>query len=218
MLIILKQLIAFCLAFCLFFFIIFPLSCVFYFFSYKQAHEKIGFLWKYLFKLLLIVLNKKISFVGGKFFTQQALYFSNHQSFLDILIVGSYSPFILLMKKELRSIPIFGFCTSVIGCVSVDRNSITSRRQAQLSIEQRLKEGFSIHFYPEGTRRKNLQEFSTIKIALFHVAYNLNIPVIPLVIKENELRILDPIYPENFLDYKTFSENAWNSLQKNYFT
>lgn len=193
----------------------FPLSCIFYFFPYKKAHESLGFLWKYLFKLLLIVLNKKMN-IKGKSFPLQALYFSHHQSFLDILIVGSYSPFILLMKKELASIPIFGFCTRVIGCISVDRNSLESRRKAKTLIETRLKEGFSIHFYPEGTRTQKIQDFKNIKVALFQVAYHLNIPVIPLVIRSSELEILQPLYPKDFSEYSLFAEKAWKSLQDSY--
>ncbi len=77
----------------------------------------------------------------------------NHQSLLDIPIIFLLAPrdTVFLAKKELRSIPFFGWAAWIAGTQFVDRSR--GARDPQLKTAVRLlQQGYSLVVFPEGTR------------------------------------------------------------------
>lgn len=79
---------------------------------------------------------------------------AKHQSFFDILILGSVLPRPrFVMKKELTRAPIIGWYARRMGCVAVDRGKRTQAVRKMLEDVQAGNPGSSqLVIYPQGTR------------------------------------------------------------------
>jgi 1-acyl-sn-glycerol-3-phosphate acyltransferase len=105
----------------------------------------------------------------------------NHQSNADILALFSRLPcrFRWVIKKELLNIPLFGWALARTGAISLDRSN---REQAVKSLEaavDKLKDGWSVLIYPEGTRSPDGQLLS-FKKGAFMMAVHTGIPILPV--------------------------------------
>ncbi len=203
------------------------LSCIGFFLEKKKAFALVHPFWEKLFHLLLVFLRVKADFSGLKP-QGRYLFYSNHQSFLDIILVGAYLPIPVLMKEELSRIPFFGFMTKVAGSIPVSRYNIASREGAKEGVMKTLREGFSVHFYPEGTRKQGDQptSISFVKRSLFDLVYRENIGVVPVTLKgTNKMKLAwrnDPINvkihfgevidPKDYANEDLFFEQAWSRL------
>ncbi len=114
---------------------------------------------------------------------QQYLIMCNHQSLLDILIVAARLPvlFRFLAKKELFSIPFMGWHMSLAKYILVERASKTSRHRALMSIDEWLRRGSSILFFPEGTRSVD-GEIHDFRPAAFKIARDRGVTILPIVV------------------------------------
>ncbi|AXG73732.1 1-acyl-sn-glycerol-3-phosphate acyltransferase [Flavobacterium arcticum] len=115
---------------------------------------------------------------------------ANHTSMADIMmmLIVSKNPFVFVGKKELATIPIFGFFykrTSIL----VDRNSPKSRQEVFVRAQKRLNEGLSICIFPEGGVPDDesvvLDEF---KDGAFRLAIEHQIPIVPMAFPDNKRR------------------------------
>jgi len=107
----------------------------------------------------------------------------NHQSNADILalICMLPTPYRWVIKKELLKIPVFGSALGRTGAVSLDRsNTAQSVERLRKSVDK-LKGGWSLLIYPEGTRTRdgNVQPF---KKGAFMLAVNTGIPILPVTV------------------------------------
>ncbi|EYF07569.1 lysophospholipid acyltransferase family protein [Chondromyces apiculatus] len=113
------------------------------------------------------------------------LYCANHQSLLDILVLGSVLPndYKWAAKRELMKIPFLGWHLQLAGHVPVDRSG-GSRAAAQVigRFEQVLKEGKPLLIFPEGTRSEDgiLRPF---KSGGFYAAVRAGVPVVPVALE-----------------------------------
>jgi 1-acyl-sn-glycerol-3-phosphate acyltransferase len=76
---------------------------------------------------------------------------SNHLSYLDILIYGASCRISFVSKSDVRRWPLFGALASAGNTVFVDRSTGAQSAEATRQIEQRLREGIPVLFFPEGT-------------------------------------------------------------------
>jgi 1-acyl-sn-glycerol-3-phosphate acyltransferase len=112
------------------------------------------------------------------------VYCSNHQSLLDILVLGSVLPgdFKWAAKRSLMKIPFLGWHLRVAGHVPVDR-SRGSRAAAEVigRFETVLREGKPLLVFPEGTRSEDgiLRSF---KNGGFYAAVRAGVPVVPVAL------------------------------------
>ena len=109
---------------------------------------------------------------------------ANHQSHIDIFAIYGWLGIDLrwVMKKELRNIPVFGYACEVMGQVIIDRSN---PQQAMRSIEaakDRISNGTSIMFFPEGTRSLD-GELLPFKAGAFKFARELGLPILPVTIR-----------------------------------
>jgi lysophosphatidate acyltransferase len=144
-----------------------------------------------------------------------AIFVGNHQSFLDFPILASAHPpdAVVIAKKELRSVPFFGWIYTVTGNIWIDRENreqaLESLRIAQREISERR---LGVWIMPEGTRGKLPGQLLPFKKGAFQMAITAQAPLIPVVVSplkpwsdlqghvlgrnRVEVRILDPIPTE----------------------
>ena len=135
-------------------------------------------------------LNLLVSFVGVDVEGQEKVIpgqsyviAANHQSLYDIYVLYGFSGIDSkwVMKKELRWIPFLGLAAEKLGHIIIDRSS-PEQAIATINIaKQRIRNGISVVFFPEGTRSRdgNLLPF---KKGAFRLAVDLGLPILPISI------------------------------------
>jgi 1-acyl-sn-glycerol-3-phosphate acyltransferase len=115
---------------------------------------------------------------------------ANHTSMLDIMLmlrVIRY-PFVFIGKKELASIPLFGYFYKRV-CILVDRNDTKSRTAVYLRARKRLDQGLSICIFPEGGVPDETILLDNFKDGAFKMAIAHRIQVVPMTFYDNKDRL-----------------------------
>ncbi len=121
---------------------------------------------------------------GRKNFRKNTTYIvvSNHQSQLDILLAFNlFRHFKWVSKAEIFRLPFIGwnmYFNRYIRLIRGDRESIEKMMAAS---EERLLEGSSVYFFPEGTRSHD-GKVKKFKPGAFILAHKLKLPIIPIAI------------------------------------
>jgi 1-acyl-sn-glycerol-3-phosphate acyltransferase len=109
------------------------------------------------------------------------VFMSNHQGSYDIFALLGHLPFQFkwLVKKELFSIPFFGWTMAAAGYISIDRQGTRETVEAMNQAAQRIREGMSVVIFPEGSRSPDgsIQPF---KKGGFTLAMKSKVPIIPI--------------------------------------
>jgi len=143
--------------------------------------------------------------------TKPAVLVGNHQSGLDILLLGRIFPkhASIMAKKELMWAPLLGGYLMASGAVFVDRKNNTTAVQSLKNAGDFMKKNkTSLWLFPEGTRsmRKH-HDLLPFKKGAFHTAVQAGLPVTPVVCEnywrlyhkghleggELKIRVLPPI-------------------------
>lgn len=118
--------------------------------------------------------------------TPQAIIIANHQSALDILIIGGYlkRDFRWLAKASLFKVPFSGWYLGLAGHIKVHRGAEAHDRNRQIKeqIHRVVQEGASVLFFPEGTRPRD-GRMKRFKLGAFLAAVREDLPVLPLVVR-----------------------------------
>lgn len=137
---------------------------------------------------------------------------SNHVHFLDCAMIG-----LAMFPKRIYytasdgsfRMPIIRHLVKLLNALPIS-NNINSKKKLILAIDELLKKGEKVHFYPEASLWPYYEKIRRFKNGAFEVAVRNNVPVIPMVfnfrevtgirkfIKEKPfitLKILDPVYP-----------------------
>ncbi|TFK43918.1 hypothetical protein BDQ12DRAFT_709582 [Crucibulum laeve] len=137
------------------------------------------------------LLNVKINVEGAENLTRPAVLMANHQSMLDVLVVGRLMPkqTSIMSKKSLQFTPLGPFMT-MAGSIFIDRgNNARAVRslEAAGALMNRLK--LSLWMFPEGTRHSSEKpDMLSLKKGGFHLAIQSGIPIVPIVV-ENYWRL-----------------------------
>ncbi len=109
-----------------------------------------------------------------------ALFISNHQSFLDPILLPTVLPPSTkwVAKKEFAKVPLLGRAFSPCA-IYVDRNNAAQAREAMSTSLQGLPEGWSVAIFPEGTRSPD-GELKAFKNGAFFMALQSRLPIVPL--------------------------------------
>lgn len=111
------------------------------------------------------------------------VFMSNHQGSYDIFVLLGHLPFHFkwLAKKELFSIPFFGWAMSAAGYISLDRQGTRETVEAMNQAAQRIHDGMSVVIFPEGSRSPDgtIQPF---KKGGFTLAMKSKVPIIPIAL------------------------------------
>ena len=137
---------------------------------------------------------------------------SNHESFVDILLI-SHLPWEMkwLSKAELFKIPVLGWLMRLAGDIPVDRSSARSAAEAMVRCKEILKQNVSVIIFPEGTRSET-REMLPFKDGAFRLAIDAGVPILPLAVSGAatalrkhdwrlgrsvaEVRVLEPVETE----------------------
>ena len=108
---------------------------------------------------------------------------SNHASMADIpLILGSiHLNMRFVAKEELGKIPIFGWAIKQAGYVLIKRGQSKEALKSLLKASEVLKNGRSVHIFPEGTR-STTGEIQPFKRGAFMIAQKAHAPILPVTI------------------------------------
>ncbi len=113
-----------------------------------------------------------------------AVFLFNHQSALDVLIVGKLvrRDVTALAKKEAAKDPIFAPIGKLIDVAYVDRGNREQTTAAIAPVLDRLAAGISVAIAPEGTRSAT-PRLGPFKKGAFHIALQARVPLVPIVIR-----------------------------------
>ena len=135
--------------------------------------------------LLRILSVKPISFLLLQEFsdvlTQGCLVVSNHQSYLDILLLAAHFPVQFVAKQEVSDWPVIGLMAKLAGTIFIDRSSTRQSMCCALEIAESLEQGLSVLVFPEGTSSNGLQVLP-FKPMLLLAALKTQLPVLPLTL------------------------------------
>jgi 1-acyl-sn-glycerol-3-phosphate acyltransferase len=111
----------------------------------------------------------------------QAIYMSNHESGIDILLLllAIRQDVRFLAKRALFFIPFMGWSMWLAGFVPVDRRRTDRAKEVLSELETRLAKGTSILVFPEGTRSRD-GRLGPFKKSGFLTALKSGIPIVPV--------------------------------------
>lgn len=109
---------------------------------------------------------------------------SNHQSQFDIFVLYGWLDidFKWVMKQELRKVPAIGIACERLGHIYVDRSNREAALASINAAKQRIVDGTSVLFFPEGTRSRD-KHMRPFKKGAFRMALDLQLPILPVTIQ-----------------------------------
>jgi 1-acyl-sn-glycerol-3-phosphate acyltransferase len=108
---------------------------------------------------------------------------SNHQSQYDIFVLYGWLgvDFKWVMKQELRKIPGIGIGCEKVGHIFIDRTNHESAIASLKAAREKIVNGTSVIFFPEGTRSVD-GSLGQFKKGAFKMALDLGLPILPITI------------------------------------
>ncbi|RCK57713.1 putative 1-acyl-sn-glycerol-3-phosphate acyltransferase [Candida viswanathii] len=134
-----------------------------------------------------LLMGLKINIKNGHYLRDlPAIVVSNHQSALDIFVLGQiFQPgYTVTSKKSLKYVPFLGWFMALSGTFFLDRSKSAAARKVLNSALIQLKDnGRALFIFPEGTR-SGFEELDMLqfKKGAFHLAREAGIPIIPVVV------------------------------------
>jgi 1-acyl-sn-glycerol-3-phosphate acyltransferase len=112
-----------------------------------------------------------------------AVWMVRHQSNLDVVTLGGIYPprTVVIGKKQIAKIPVFGWFYRATGNVLLDRGDL-SRAIASIraAAERVRRERISVWVFPEGHRNQGAK-LLPFKKGVFHLAVEAQVPIVPIV-------------------------------------
>lgn len=139
-------------------------------------------LWRGAQKLLL---NIRVE-ATGNIPASGAIIMANHRSYLDVVMIPTQTPVVFVAKASVKKWPIIGWGADALSTIWVDRADPNSRKETRLKIVDRLKRGYSVIIFPEGTTSvgPGVIEFNP---GMFYTIAGSGIPIVPVAIEyENQ--------------------------------
>ncbi|MDL1969719.1 MAG: 1-acyl-sn-glycerol-3-phosphate acyltransferase [Candidatus Desulfofervidaceae bacterium] len=136
-------------------------------------------------KAILWVSGVKVTLIGLENIDPQKPYVfaANHQSQYDIFTLMGYLPvqFKWMAKKSLFYIPIVGWGMKACGSIPIDRENVKEAYKALLKAIEKIKQGYSIVVFPEGTRSRD-GRIGPFKSGGIVLALRAGVPIVPVTI------------------------------------
>ncbi|GAB3664157.1 hypothetical protein GCM10028791_39710 [Echinicola sediminis] len=123
---------------------------------------------------------------------KQYIIIANHFSYLDIPVIGLMSrDAVFIGKSSLGKVPLFGYMFRKLH-IAVNRASFRSRGESLKRTKEILDQGGNVIIFPEGgIRTTNAPEMASFKDGAFSLAFEKQIPVIPVTLSYNHLILPD---------------------------
>ena len=149
------------------------------------------------------------------------IFVANHQGFFDIFALSGYLPVQIrwVAKVSLFKIPFVGWSMKAAGYIGVDRSNKKKAYQSFVATVEKIKQGYSVVIFPEGTRSRD-GTIGPFKKGGHLLAVRAKAPMVPLtligtgnIIKKNSL-VIKPGPIRIIISPPVFSDAA-NSKDKN---
>ena len=107
---------------------------------------------------------------------------SNHQGLWESFYLQTLlNPLTTIIKKELIYVPFFGWALNLLNPIKIDRSKrIQSAKKVIASGSQKLRNGFSILLFPEGTRKIPGKKVGKFARSAADLAVKNNVDLIPI--------------------------------------
>lgn len=106
----------------------------------------------------------------------------NHRSYLDpIAIIRDVNGY-PVSKAEVENWPLIGFGAKQAAVLFLKRESATSRKRTLKSIAEKVREGWPVILFPEGTTHGH-PKTSALRPGGFKLAVSENIPIVPVAVE-----------------------------------
>ncbi|MEP6931959.1 MAG: 1-acyl-sn-glycerol-3-phosphate acyltransferase, partial [Flavobacterium sp.] len=165
-------------------------------------------------------LRNKIINTFNENFDKPAIIIANHSSFIDILAMGMLSPKIIFLVNDwVYNSPIFGGTVRKAGFYPVSEGIEGGVEH----LREKVKEGYSLMIFPEGTRSESNQ-IKRFHKGAFYLAEEFNLDIVPVLIHGASetipkgdfvihsstltVSILERIKPENLSFGKNYTERT----------
>ena len=162
-----------------------------------------------------------------------AIYISTHQSILDFPAFATYiQHYLIFANVNLGKYKIVEKITHAVGIRYIKGRPIEEVSEIYKEMEEHLKDGKNVIYFPEGTRHTG-NKLITFKRGAFRLAMKNNRPIVPIVIegvynylprkawcyrtskKQNVyMKMLPPLYPKDFKNEIQMREHAQKIMQE----
>lgn len=138
-------------------------------------------------KACLFIFGIKVRIHGTLPLSEQTIILSNHLSYLDITVLGSFASAVFVSKDDVAKWPLFGFLASLQKTVFISR-SRAGLEKAKNDIQERLQQNQNLILFPEGTSTRGISVYP-FKSSLLSVLEKASPPPLiqPIAIKHNKL-------------------------------
>jgi 1-acyl-sn-glycerol-3-phosphate acyltransferase len=119
------------------------------------------------------------------------VFVSNHQAIFDVFLMFSYidKRFGFIAKKEIEGYPFIGFWIKAIHSVFMDRSSLKEGMKSINEGVERIRQGYSLVIFPEGTRSLK-SEMAPFHKGSMKLAVKAGAPIVPLTL-DGTYRVLE---------------------------
>ncbi|KZZ97577.1 AtaAp protein [Moelleriella libera RCEF 2490] len=118
--------------------------------------------------------------------TRPAVFIGNHQTELDVLMLGALFPkwCSVTAKSDLKHIPFLGWFMRLSGSIFIDRKNSKDARDAMAGAAKEIQvKRQSVYMFPEGTRSYTKDAVMLpFKKGAFHLAVQAGVPIVPCVV------------------------------------
>ncbi|KAM5351228.1 hypothetical protein ACJ41O_003951 [Fusarium nematophilum] len=118
--------------------------------------------------------------------TRPAVFIGNHQTELDVLMLGTMFPKYcsVTAKASLKKTPFLGWFMALSGSIFIDRKNSKDAREAMKGAANEIQaKRQSVYMFPEGTRSYAKEPMLLpFKKGAFHLAVQAGVPIVPCVV------------------------------------
>lgn len=105
----------------------------------------------------------------------------NHRSYIDPAVISRDVPGFPVSKAEVANWPVIGTGARLTGVLYIKREDPQSRKHTRSAIGDKIREGFPVILFPEGTTHNRPQSIP-FRPGAFAIAAAQEIPVVPVAI------------------------------------
>jgi len=131
-------------------------------------------------RVLLAVVGVRLD-LEGEIHPRPALLVANHVSWLDVVAISALRPAVFVCKSEVAAWPALGWLLGRADTIFLRRGSAVAASQAVATASHKLRTGWSVAVFPEGTSTQG-DEVLPFGAALFQAAVDAGCPVQPLAL------------------------------------
>ena len=147
-------------------------------------------------------------FISGELPDKPSILMGNHRSYVDAVLIPAKHPVTYVARSESKNWPLIGWGASILGTIWVNRKDPQSRKHTRETVKNRLRDGFGIIIFPEGTTHigPDLLEY---RPSMFYISAEGGFPVTPIAIEYKDPQIA-------WVGQSMFVPHAWKHFGKKY--